>query len=172
MRASRLPAVVLLLAVPPCLAPAAAAPPEIERPPAAPQGVGAVHTLRAIPEACARLEGAFTGEAALPYRFTAVRTGPGCQPRARFVDAARAQPTAATGWVVNDVIRVPAAGCPGQQAVVTVWRKPGQARAPELDAQGRARIYLGEARQRSTSGDLAAVDAYAAGLELDGSPCR
>ena len=30
--------------------------PEVQRPPAAPQAVGAVHTLRTIPEACARIE--------------------------------------------------------------------------------------------------------------------
>jgi len=56
--------------------------PEIARPAAAPQAVGAVHTLRQIPEACARLEGAFTGDAAQPYRYAPVRTSPQCQPRA------------------------------------------------------------------------------------------
>jgi hypothetical protein len=51
--------------------------------------VGAAHTLRQIPEACARLEGVFTGDAAEPYRFSAVRTSEQCQPRARFVDYAK-----------------------------------------------------------------------------------
>src|SRR3546814_1290887 len=34
--------------------------PEITRPAATPQANGVVHTLRQIPEACARIEGAFT----------------------------------------------------------------------------------------------------------------
>ena len=38
--------------------------PEIQRAAAAPQAVGVVHSLRQIPEACARLEGAFTGDTA------------------------------------------------------------------------------------------------------------
>ena len=59
--------------------------PEIQRPAAAPQAVGVVHSLRQIPEACARLEGAFTGDAAQPYRYAPVRTSPQCQPRARFI---------------------------------------------------------------------------------------
>src|SRR3546814_14098461 len=54
---------------------------------------GVVHTLRAIPEACARLQGEFTGDAAQPYRFAAVRTSATCQPRARLVDAAKARPS-------------------------------------------------------------------------------
>ena len=68
------------------------------------QAVGAVHTLRQIPEACARLEGTFTGDAAQPYRFAPVRTSEQCQPRARFVDYAKAQPSADKGWKLNDVI--------------------------------------------------------------------
>ena len=38
--------------------------PEIQRPLGTAQAVGAAHTLRSIPEACARLEGVFTGDAA------------------------------------------------------------------------------------------------------------
>ena len=53
--------------------------PEIQRAPATPQAVGALHTLRTIPEACARLEGRFTGDAAKPYAFAAVPTSPRCQ---------------------------------------------------------------------------------------------
>ena len=81
--------------------------PEIKRDAATPQAVGALHTLRGIPEACARLEGQFTGDPAQPYRFDVVRTSPNCQARARFVDAAKAKPSAASGWILNDVIRVP-----------------------------------------------------------------
>ena len=57
--------------------------PEIARPAAPAQAVGHAHALRTIPEACIRLEGEFTGDAAKPYRFSAVRTSPACQPRAR-----------------------------------------------------------------------------------------
>jgi hypothetical protein len=41
--------------------------PEIHRDPATPQPVGVLHTLRQIPEACARIQGQFTGDAANPY---------------------------------------------------------------------------------------------------------
>ena len=62
--------------------------PEIQRQPAAPQAVGVAHTLRVIPEACALLEGRFTGDVSAPYRFSATRTGDRCQPRARLATGA------------------------------------------------------------------------------------
>ena len=53
--------------------------PEIQRSGTVPaQPAGSVHTLRQIPEACARLEGAFTGQAAEPYKFAVVRSSPWC----------------------------------------------------------------------------------------------
>ena len=67
--------------------------PEITRPVGAAQAIGAVHTLRGIPEACTRLEGAFTGEAAKPYMFHAVQTSATCQPRARVLEADTVKPT-------------------------------------------------------------------------------
>lgn len=145
--------------------------PEIRRAAASAQAVGAVHTLRTIPEACARLEGVFTGQAAQPYRFAVVRTSPGCQPRARFVDAAKAAPSTKAGWLLNDVIRVPSATCAGQAAVVQVWRKPGAATPPALDAQGRARLYLSDAKQAAEAGKVAAVPMFAARMTLEGKPC-
>lgn len=146
--------------------------PEIQRPTGAAQAVGAVHTLRAIPEACARLEGAFTGVAAEPYKYSAVRSSPQCQPRARFVDYGKAQPSVATGWKLNDVIRVPAAACPGQQAVVRVWRKPADNK-PVLDGQGSARVYLEDAKQDAAAGKaLPAVTLYAAEMKVDGKACK
>ncbi|MCE7033529.1 hypothetical protein LY625_13050 [Lysobacter sp. GX 14042] len=154
----------LLLAAP---AAVPAQQPEIDRPEAAPQAVGAVHTLRAIPEACVRLEGRFTGNPAEPYEMAAVRSSPGCQPRARFADA----DGTGEGWLLNDRITVPSAGCPAQKAVVRVWRHPGGATPPQLDAQGRARIYLDEGRQASQAGRLAAVTAFAATLEVEGASC-
>jgi hypothetical protein len=152
-------------------APAAAQKPEIERAVGAPQAVGAAHSLRTLPEACARLEGRFTGDAARPYEFAAVRTHANCQPRAQLVDAAKAKPSPAAGWKLNDVIRVPSAACPSQMAVVTVWRKPADVRPPALDAQGRARIYLDEARAAVAAGKLPPVPLYAAAMTLEGKPC-
>lgn len=165
---SPLPIVFALL-----LAPAVAAPtqPEIRRPPAPAQAVGRVHTLRVIPEACARLEGVFTGESAQPYRFAAVRSSPACQPRARFVDAARARLDADAGWKLNDVIRVPNAACPGQQVVVRIWRKPGTAAPPAHDAQGRARIYLQDAVAQARTEGAVGVTSYAASMTLAGPTC-
>lgn len=150
---------------------AAGAKPEIVRETGKPQAMGAVHTVRAIPEACARLEGMFTGDAAQPYRFAAVKSSPACQPRARFVDFAKAQPSEAKGWKFNDEIRVPNAACPSQQAVVRVWRKPGDIAPPKLDAQGRSRIYLHEANEQAKQGSAPAVPMYAAEMKLEGKGC-
>jgi len=146
--------------------------PEIVRDPAPPQKVGVLHGLRTIPEACARLQGEFTGDAAAPYRFAVVRTGAACQPRARIMDAAKAKPSKATGWILNDRIRVPSAACATRQAVVTVWRHPAEVAPPALDAQGRSRIYLEEGMRKAKAGKLAAVPAYAVSMRLEGTPCR
>ena len=147
--------------------------PEIERPAATPQAVGTVHTLRQIPEACARLEGAFTGDAAQPYRYASVRTSPQCQPRARFMDFDQAKPSVAAGWKLNDVIRVPNAACPSQQAVVRVWRKPGSAAPPPLDGQGQSRIYLQDAKQQAgTAAQAPSLTLFAAKLDVEGTACK
>lgn len=147
--------------------------PEVKRDTAVPaQPVGAVHTLRQIPEACARIEGQFTGQAEPAYKFAVVRSSPNCQPRARFVDAAKAKPSEATGWKFNDLIRVPSATCAQQQAVVRVWRKPAAAAVPpELDAQGRSRLYLQDEKQREAANKLAAVPMFAAAMSVEGKPC-
>jgi hypothetical protein len=152
-------------------APAAAQEPEIERAVGAPQAIGVAHGLRTVVEACARLEGRFTGNTARPYEFTAHRTHANCQPRAQLVDAAKVKPSAAAGWRLNDVIRVPSAACPSQMAVVTVWRKPSGVKPPELDAQGRARIYLAESMADARAGKLARLTQYAAAMTLEGEPC-
>lgn len=145
-----------------------AAAPEITRPPVSPQPVGAAHTLRTIPEACARLEGRFTGDAARPYALTAVRSRPNCQPRARLVDATQATPSVASGWVLNDELRVPSAACPDQQAVVRVWRTPADVAAPKLDAQGRARLYLQEAQQAAQAQRIAPLPQFTARVAIEG----
>lgn len=146
--------------------------PEVQRPPAAPQAVGAVHTLRTIPEACARFEGHFTGDPAQPYRYEVVRTSPACQPRAALVDAGKARPSEAKGWIFNDLIRVPSAACPQEQAVLRIWRHPADAVPPRLDAQGRSRIYLQDSVNKAKAGKLPPIPLYTATLATEGTPCR
>lgn len=145
--------------------------PEIERPDATPQAVGARHTLRTIPEACARIEGEFTGRAADPYAFSVVRTGARCQPRARLVDAEKVRPETKAGWIFNDRIRVPSAGCPSQAAVVEVWLKPAASARPTLDAQGSARVYLQDA-QHAGAGGLGPIPLFAVSMSVEGEPCH
>lgn len=144
--------------------------PEIKRPLGTAQAVGAAHTLRTIPEACARLEGMFTADAAQPYKYAVVRTSPQCQPRARFVDFAKATPSLKGGWKFNDVIRVPKAGCPSQQAVVRVWRLPAD-NTPNLDGQGSARVYLQESKETAAAGKLPPVTMFAAEMKVEGKAC-
>ncbi|WP_312235994.1 hypothetical protein [Stenotrophomonas sp.] len=162
---------LLWLALLPAIAASAAETPELQRATGAPQAVGAAHTLRQIPEACARLEGMFTADAAQPYTFAVVRTSEQCQPRARFVDFDKAQPSEAKGWKLNDVIRVPSAACPAQQAVVRVWRLP-VAQKPELDGQGQSRIYLEEAKKQAAAGKIAQVPMFAAQMKVEGKACN
>lgn len=142
--------------------------PEITRPPAQPQAVGAVHTLRQIPEACARIEGVFTGDPAAPYRHGVVRTSARCQPRARFADAAKAKPSLGGGWLLNDLLRVPRADCAGQQAVVKVWRRPAGP-PPARDGQGQLRVYADAAAQAGGATMVPAM--YAAEVAVEGRPC-
>lgn len=161
------PGLLFVCALPLC---AAEPKPEIERPAASPQAVGVVHALRTIPEACARIEGQFTGQAAQPYKFAVARTSASCQPRARLVDATKAKPSTTAGWIFNDLIRVPSAACATQQAVVRIWRKPADATPPKLDAQGRSRIYLKDATDRAKAG-APSVPVYAAAMAVEGKAC-
>ncbi|KAF1712055.1 hypothetical protein CSC70_00540 [Pseudoxanthomonas kalamensis DSM 18571] len=167
----RFPKLALMLPILAATAALAATSPEIERGVGTPQAVGVAHTLRQIPEACAVLQGVFTGDAAAPYRFVAARSHPQCQPRAQYVDFGQAQPAEAKGWKLNDVIRVPSTDCPSRQAVVRVWRLPRDNR-PDYDGQGQARVYLQEAKETAAAGKLAAVTQYAAQLSMEGKPCR
>jgi hypothetical protein len=163
---------LLLLALAPCLALAAQDPkPEITRQPSTPQADGKVHTLRTIPEACARIEGQFTGQAADPYKFALARTSANCQPRARLVDATKVKPSTQDGWFFNDKIVVPSASCATRSAVVRVWRKPASAAPPELDAQGRSRIYLKEATDSAKAKGAPAVPMFAVAMAVEGTPC-
>jgi hypothetical protein len=163
---------LLALSLLPALAQAASPVPEITRPEGKPQAVGVVHTLRGIPETCVRLEGMFTGQDAAPYRLTPVKTHPQCQPRARLVSFEKAQPSADTGWKLNERVVVAREGCPSQQAVLQVWRKPGAAAPPKLDAQGRSRIYLEEAKaQAQAAGTPANVSLFAVDLKVVPGSC-
>ncbi|RYF44517.1 MAG: hypothetical protein EOO27_43220 [Comamonadaceae bacterium] len=146
--------------------------PEITRAVASPQAVGVVHTLRTIPEACARLEGQFSRDAAVPYKLAAVRTSERCAPRAKLVDAKTAKASMANGWLLNDVIRVPEAGCPARQAVVRVWRKDIKPVPPKLDAQGRSRIYLKDSMDAARAGDLKPIPVFATSMVLEGLACK
>lgn len=146
--------------------------PEIQRKPVPPQSVGVTHTLRTIPEACARLEGRFSGDKGKPYAFSAVPSSARCQARARLVDAGGAKASVANGWVLNDEIRVPSAACPSQQAVIRIWRQANKTAPPKLDAQGRSRIYLKEGLEAARQGQLASMTAFAAGMTMEGLPCK
>ncbi|SBV36770.1 conserved exported hypothetical protein [uncultured Stenotrophomonas sp.] len=154
------------------LAPLAVAAPaqEIQRPPATAQAVDVLHTVRQVPEACIRIEGRFTGQANAPYDMRLVRTGAQCQPRAVWLDFAQVTPDEG-GWKLNDRIRIPAAECRGQQALVEVWRRPVE-QPLARDGQGQVRVYLDDARRQAGAGRLAALPAYAARLEMEGRPCR
>lgn len=145
--------------------------PEITRVAVKPQAVGVPHSLRTIPEACARIEGMFTGDAAQPYKFAVVRTSPECRARARFVDAAKAKPSAQDGWKFNDLLRVPNATCGTQFAVVRVWRQPAGAPLPKRDGQGQSRVYLEESRKLAEANKLAAIPMYAAEMSVEGLAC-
>lgn len=169
MRATPLIAILALAIAHPLLAAEPA--PEIKREAGTPQAVNALHTLRQIPEACARMEGMFTGNAAEPYKFALVRTSPNCQPRARFVEFAKAKPSEAGGWKFNDLIQVPSAACPSQKAVVRVWRKPADASPPDLDAQGRSRLYLKEMQAAAKQGGYQPIPMFAAEMKLEGQAC-
>lgn len=145
--------------------------PEIQREPFPAQTPGQVHTIRIIPETCAYLRGGFVADAATPYRYGAASTGKRCQPRARLVDPVKAKPSAEAGWILNDLIRIPNAACPAQQAVIRVWRKPANNVPPPADAQGRPRIYLEDAKRQAAAGKIAPLTQYAAVLSMEGD-CR
>lgn len=131
----------------------------------APQAPGALHTVRQIPEACVRLEGRY---AAAGYDLQVVPVGGACQPRARFVDAARAQPSATAGWTLNDVVRIPEAACAGREAVVQVWRKAGGTVA--RDGQGQTRVYLEEGREQAASA-AASLPQFSAVVQTPSGAC-
>lgn len=146
--------------------------PELHRDPGKPQAVGVRHTLRTIPEACARIEGVFTGKPASPYLSEVVNTNPACHPRVRLRDAGEAKPNKADGWIFNDMIQVPSAECPSQVAVVRIWRKPSAtAVPPKLDAQGRARVYIGGKEDTLKNHSADQLPQYAIATNVEGKAC-
>lgn len=143
--------------------------PEVRRDgPLPAQPAGAAHTLRIIPETCRYLRGRFTGDARAPYAVDAVARGGRCQARARLraVDTAPGE-----GWLLNDVLRVPHAACPGFEAVVTIWRRSGGNLPPARDAQGRVRLYLQDEKQRAERSALERLGEYAYVVATDGAGC-
>lgn len=145
--------------------------PEIKRAVGSPQSDGVLHTLRVIPEACARIQGKFTGDASRPYDFALVQTSARCQPRAKLVDAAKVSPQGKPGWVYADLVRVPSAACPAQQAVVRIWRHDAKAAPPALDAQGRSRLYLKESVDAASRDGAGDIPTYALEMGVAGKPC-
>ena len=144
--------------------------PEIKRPVGKPQAIGALHTLRVIPEACIRIQGQFTGNATKPYDFAAVPTGARCQARAKLVDAASVKPQGKSGWIYVDEVRVPSAACPSQMAVVRMWRSAAKAAPPKLDAQGRSRLYVKDSMEGKPNS--ANVPTYAVEMGVAGKACN
>lgn len=144
--------------------------PEIQRESFPAQSPGQVHTIRIIPETCAYLHGSFVADAAVPYRYGAARSGKRCQARARLVDPAKANPSAAAGWILNDLIRIPNAACRTHQAVIRIWRKPVDS-TMKLDGHGKPRIYLEDAKRQAEAGRIAPLPQYAAVLAMEGKSC-
>ena len=52
-----------------------------------------------------------------------------------------------------------------------VWRKPAAVAPPQLDAQGRARLYLQDEKARAEAAKLAQVPMFAAAMTVEGKPC-
>ena len=78
------------------------------------------------------------------------------------------QPSLGGGWLLNDLLRVPRAECPGQQAVVKVWRRPAGP-PPARDGQGQLRVYADKAAR--AAGPTLVPAMYAAEVAVEGRPC-
>ena len=55
--------------------------------------------------------------------------------------------------------------------MVRVWRKPADASPPELDAQGRSRLYLKEMQAAAKQGGYQPIPMFAAEMKLEGQAC-
>lgn len=166
-----LAATLVLVGTLACASAAAPVRPQIERVPLPAQAAGVPHTLRVIPEACVRLQGRFPADPAQPYVLEIVPKAP-CRPRTRFVPAGQLAdaPSAATGWILNDELRIPNAACSDQQAVVQVWRRQVDPTSVPLDAQGRLRLNMaaGQPATTMTGARAGAVSLFTAVLAGDG----
>ena len=83
-----------------------------------------------------------------------------------------AKASVTNGWILNDLIRVPSAACPSQQAVVRIWRKDVDNVPPKPDAQGRSRIYLKEGLAAARAGEIKPIPVYSAAMVIEGSACK
>jgi hypothetical protein len=61
---------------------------------------------------------------------------------------------------------VPRVDAPACVATIDIWRKPGDAAPPALDAQGRSRIYLDKPQKPATAPLFTAV------LTIDAKSCN
>lgn len=151
---------------------AAAAAPQArpQRSPASPQADGVAHTLRQIPEACVRLQGAFTGRAEQPYALQAVPTHERCPRRAVFAGIGDA-PAASEGWQLDEQIVVPSSACPGMAMQLSMWHRQGQVQAAGRDGQGQVRVYLDQLQQGQTARAPSALPQWRASWQVQGR-CR
>ncbi|MEP6634556.1 MAG: hypothetical protein ABJA62_10145, partial [Luteimonas sp.] len=95
-----------------------------------------------------------------------------CAPRAKFVESKslKKPPTVASGWILNDLLRVPSAACSDQQATISVWRRQVDPAAIKLDPQGRMRLYMKDDGMSTPAGGKAApIGLYTATLEVVGT---
>ena len=164
------PCLTLLMISTLLMAPALAAPPDTgrQRPPSRPQADGVWHTLRQIPEACARLQGRFTGQPELPYQLQAVAGSTHCRRRAVLLPLQQGAVDPGPSWVLDERIVVPSAACPGLAVELTLWRSNPVATSRPRDAQGRERIYLQQVREQSASPRLAGLPQWRAHWQLQG----
>lgn len=164
------PCLTLLMISTLLLAPALAAPPDTgrQRPPSRPQADGVWHTLRQIPEACARLQGRFTGQPERPYQLQAVASSTHCRRRAVLLALQQGGEDPGQGWMLDERIMVPSAACPGLAVELRLWRRQPADTSRPRDAQGRERIYLQQAREQWARQRLAGLPQWRAYWQLQG----
>ncbi len=94
-----------------------------------------------------------------------------CRRLVSDTDIDTVKPQGKAGWIYADLVRVPSAACPSQQAVVRLWRHDAKAAPPQLDAQGRSRLYLKESVDAVRQNGAGDIPAYAVEMGVAGKPC-